>query len=270
MSEPCPKELERIEQELVCEYKTADVPASTTRMMHCHDVYELYLFLNGDVNQYTERSGKKLERGDLLLMSPYVFHGVTVLNVNLYDRIVINVSDAFLSFLGEGKARLMECFRPDASTGIALLQLREKELQLFTELALQLQQELSLRQEGARLMCRALFAQLLVHINRWAAADRPQAYPRIMPDFLARTFAYINEHLREEITLQQLADNVHHNGAYLSRSFKNVAGLSLTQYITAKRVALAQQLLREGHAPSEACYLSGFNNYSNFSRTFSK
>ena len=92
----------------------------------------------------------------------------------------------------------------------------------------------------------------------------------IMPDFLAETFSYIEDHLCEEITLKQLAEHVHHNGTYLSRCFKKLSGASLTQYILAKRIALAQKLLREGCSPNDACFQSGFNNYSNFSRTFSK
>jgi len=35
-----------------------------------------------------------------------------------------------------------------------------------------------------------------------------------------------------------------------------------------KRVALAKELLSQGHTVLEACHLSGFHDYSNFIRTF--
>lgn len=36
-----------------------------------------------------------------------------------------------------------------------------------------------------------------------------------------------------------------------------------------KLMKIAQKLLNQGKTATEACYLSGFNNYSNFSRSFS-
>lgn len=47
-------------------------------------------------------------------------------------------------------------------------------------------------------------------------------------------------------------------------------GITLQQFIIAKKVTLSCKLLREGYAPCDVCYMTGFNNYSNYSRTFSK
>ena len=94
--------------------------------------------------------------------------------------------------------------------------------------------------------------------------------PNIMPEIVKKTFEYIDKHLTEEITLSTLEEAIHHNGTYISRCVKKFSGLSIQQYIIAKKIALACKLLREGYSPSDACFMSGFNNYSNFSRTFAK
>lgn len=91
-----------------------------------------------------------------------------------------------------------------------------------------------------------------------------------MPRLVSGTIAYIEQHLTEEITLDILAEHFHHNGTYMSRCFKNITGISLHQYIIRKRISLAKKYLNEGCSPIDACYLSGFNDYSNFSRTFTK
>jgi YesN/AraC family two-component response regulator len=87
---------------------------------------------------------------------------------------------------------------------------------------------------------------------------------------VTKIFSYIEAHYREKFSIKHLADELHHNADYLTRCFKKTTGCSIQQFVIAKRVNLAQKLLREGNTPLDACYLSGFENYSNFSRTFTK
>lgn len=264
------KILNILDTEIICEYKNAESPISESLIFHNHDGYETYLFLGGDVNYYTESDGKKLERGDLILTSPYAFHGSVMIRPDQYDRIVINIRESVFRSLCSQKTNLSECFLRTSSSRLNLLCLDEEDIRSFAETALSLQTELQRRSWGNDVMIRALLQQCLVLINRKVVSNRPPEYSGIMPDFLAETFSYIDKHLSEEITLRQLANHVHHNETYLSRCFKNVSGTSPYQYILAKRIALAQQLLREGYSPNDACDLSGFHNYSNFSRFFSK
>lgn len=264
------KTLSILDQNIICEYKNAQSLISESLVFHNHDGYEIYLFLGGNVNYYTENNGKKLERGDMILTTPYAFHGSVLVNSNVYDRIVINIKESYFRNLSSPKTSLSDCFFRVDAADLNLLHLSEDEIHYFSEITSLLQKELKMHSWGDDIMVNALLSQILVIINRRIASSQPQEYFGIMPDFLAETFAYIDEHLCDEITLQQIADHVHHNGTYLSRCFKNIAGVSLYQYILAKRITLAQQLLREGYSPNDACEMSGFNNYSNFSRVFSK
>lgn len=264
------KILNILDAEVICEYKNAESPVSESLIFHNHDGYEIYLFLGGDVNYYTESSGKKLERGDLILTGPYAFHGSVMIHSGQYDRFVINIRESAFRSLCSRKTNLAECFLRTPPSELNLLCLNEDDIRSFTETARSLQAELQKHSWGDDIMVRALLQQCLVMINRRVVSGQPPEYPGIMPDFLAETFSYIDKHLCEEITLQQLANHVHHNETYLSRCFKNISGTSPYQYILAKRITLAQQLLREGHSPNDASELSGFHNYSNFSRFFSK
>ena len=58
--------------------------------------------------------------------------------------------------------------------------------------------------------------------------------------------------------------------AYLSRLFKQYVGTSVYNYITVTRIANAQKLLKNGATVTEACFCSGFEDCSNFIRTFKK
>jgi YesN/AraC family two-component response regulator len=91
-----------------------------------------------------------------------------------------------------------------------------------------------------------------------------------MPSLVSNAIAYIEQNISKGITLNDLSEHFHHNGTYISRTFKKTTGISLNNYIIQKRINISKKYMCAGYRPYDACYLSGFNDYSNFSRTFKK
>lgn len=82
---------------------------------------------------------------------------------------------------------------------------------------------------------------------------------------------YINEHYKEEIRLNFLADMVGMTPVAFSRFFKLRTGKSLSDYIIDIRLGFASRLLVDSTMSiAEICYECGFNNLSNFNRIFKK
>lgn len=82
---------------------------------------------------------------------------------------------------------------------------------------------------------------------------------------------YINQHYKEEIRLNTLADLVGMTPVSFSRFFKLRTGKSLTDYIIDIRLGFAARLLVDSTMSiAEICYECGFNNLSNFNRIFRK
>ena len=80
-----------------------------------------------------------------------------------------------------------------------------------------------------------------------------------------------NIHIQDEVTLVRLADLVHFNPSYLSRLFKQVMGMNLSDYIGEIRIKKAKQLLENPdlkiNAVAEAL---GYGTATNFTRFFRK
>lgn len=89
-----------------------------------------------------------------------------------------------------------------------------------------------------------------------------------MPEVVKNVIHYLDQNLAGDLSVSGIAESVHLNSVYLTRLFRQYSGLSLQQYIIEKRLAEAKRMLRNGQSPTEVCYACGFNNYSNFSRTF--
>ena len=80
---------------------------------------------------------------------------------------------------------------------------------------------------------------------------------------------YISKHYREEIKLEDLAALVAMAPSAFSRFFKQRTGRGPLDYIIDVRLGKAARMLVDTSTSiSEICYACGFNNLSNFNRTF--
>ena len=82
---------------------------------------------------------------------------------------------------------------------------------------------------------------------------------------------YINEHLADPLTLKELSEIACLSPAYFSSIFKRYSGASLFQYITAKRIDLANNLITSGSLTfSEIAVRCGFNSSTSFNKAFKR
>ncbi|WP_159888550.1 AraC family transcriptional regulator [Paenibacillus puerhi] len=82
---------------------------------------------------------------------------------------------------------------------------------------------------------------------------------------------WIEEHYKEEITLERLAEDIHLSKAYVSRIFRRETGNSITDYITARRIRQACRLLETTTLPVERISAEvGFSTATYFIQLFKR
>lgn len=82
---------------------------------------------------------------------------------------------------------------------------------------------------------------------------------------------YIDEHYRDEISLELLANLVGMTPTAFSRFFKLSTGKNISEYIVDIRLGhAARRLVDTTDSISEICWTTGFNTLSNFNRLFRK
>lgn len=85
------------------------------------------------------------------------------------------------------------------------------------------------------------------------------------------TTAYINEHICDDLTLEQLASKASLSPYYFTRLFKKETGFTPHEYIIATRINHAKFLLKNTNISiKEICFSSGFASESSFCSTFKK
>jgi AraC family transcriptional regulator len=134
--------------------------------------------------------------------------------------------------------------------------------------------ELTAGAAGGGLAAESLANLLAVHLIRNAFAPRPparRADGALPQGKLRAVVEYVEEHLDAGLTLEQMAAAAHLSVYHFARQFKAATGLPPHQYVIARRVERAQQLLRQGdHSLAEVAACTGFSDQSQFCNHFKR
>ncbi|MEN8132140.1 MAG: response regulator transcription factor [Pseudomonadota bacterium] len=80
---------------------------------------------------------------------------------------------------------------------------------------------------------------------------------------------YIDSHFADKVSANEVAKICNMSGSHFSRVFKQVCGITFSDYLLKTRIKKAVELLRDPHTPvTSVCYDVGFYDPSYFSRVF--
>jgi AraC family transcriptional regulator len=134
--------------------------------------------------------------------------------------------------------------------------------------------ELTADAGGDRLAVESLANLMAVHLIRNTSASRGpiRGTDAALPQRKLRAVVeYVEEHLDTALTLKRIAAAAHLSPYHFARRFKAAMGMPPHQYVIARRVERARQLLRESDfslAAIAAC--AGFSDQSQLSRHFKR
>jgi AraC family transcriptional regulator len=135
--------------------------------------------------------------------------------------------------------------------------------------------ELTAGAAGGRLAAESLANILAVQLLRQVLAPRRSARGRdgaLPRGKLRAVVEYIEDHLDAGLTLAQMAAAAHLSAYHFARQFKAATGVPPHQYVIARRVERAQQLLHPDRDLSlaEVAACVGFSDQSQFSHHFKR
>lgn len=88
-------------------------------------------------------------------------------------------------------------------------------------------------------------------------------------DLVKQTILFLNEHYREQLSLDEICTAVGFSKYYLCRTFRAITGQTIIDYINTQRCRSAQSLLLRGKCNvSECAELCGFSSISYFTRQY--
>ena len=244
------------------EHKLTEDPLQYSCRMHAHDMFEILYFVHGDAEFVAEGNRYHLKKGDIVISAKSESHYLNVQPPAYYERLMVvfeldNLSDNSI----------------DAAWADMMLQ---KPLGKYNRFPA------------------AMFAHQNWHYYMQRICDcdeqsKKEVYLRLMMLELTEAYGqikagtdnaplgrsasiirYINQHLFEELSLDILCTHFFLSKSQLNRIFKQATNSTVWNYILAKRLLRARELLRSGENPVVVCEKCAFKNYVSFYKAYQK
>ena len=233
------------------EYIESDVKEPILWENHCHGRFEMIGIISGDINITIEGKRYRLTENQTAIIPPLSYHTVTANKQGRYARIttLFDISAIPMPIRGNFDGERGNIFIVSSSQVAQIMEIckgedRDRYIPLAEALMIQLFYE-NMKSEKN---------------NSGAEVDY----------FLQQALGYIEKHLGEKITLEDLAKHTLRSKSSFCHLFEEKMKITPKQYILQKKLALANKLICEGMSPTTVAVRVGYENYSNFYRMYSK
>lgn len=240
---------------------------------HYHDFYEICFHYAGEVEYKVEGRVYRLQPSDILIVNKQNTHYVYS-SGKYFDRLMLMLSPSFIESISTEKTNLKECFDSiENRRRKNLLRLNPFNHAKIWNTLFKIENVLKNDAYGVDILLRNYICELLVQLNRYAAESYMESIDIDSGNskMVEATVTYINNNLATDLSLDNICKNLFVSKYHLSREFKKCVGYTIHQYILIKRLLMAESLLHDGTlSVSEICHSCGFEDYTNFIRTFTK
>ena len=234
-----------------------DYPEDISRFrQHAHNTVELILFKDGQACYDVADRSYPLYPNTLVITRPGVTHQIRLTGNATYERYVFLFD--LETHMPEQQSILEKL--PD----VMLLEADHPIVQIFHRMDTYYRQlnpqEYS---DVLNLMIREIIYNLVLTIRKEELAE-------VLPDhpLIRKVVAYIQENLTTLQDNDQICDALFLSKSHLHHLFLEYMHMTPKKYILAKRMQLAQTLLRNGEHPMAVYSQCGYSNYTTFFRSY--
>ncbi|MDD2486603.1 MAG: AraC family transcriptional regulator [bacterium] len=253
------------------QHSKGEYSPSITVNRHCHNRYELYLLLEGNVNYFIREKIYNLSEGDIAAIGIYDFHRTIYPNKKApFERIAIHFDKDFLTGIDFDLAGInplnifetgQDVIQADADTRKRITRITERMLSM---------------NEGnnrvGKYLLKLLLAELLIEVHllmKDLKKNNPFSVTNEIKQKVTQIMKYINKNYSSKLSLAGIADEFYISRYYLTKVFKRYSGLTVVEYINNVRINESLKLLESStDRVSQIASAVGFNSAVHFDRVF--
>ncbi len=247
--------------------KSVDTSPYTSKnyILHTHSFDEICIFLSGDASFIIEGVYyTNLKPYDILLIKRNEFHYVKHSSANKpFDRITLSIKDKF--YTNNNCETFSNVFLKKPRGTNNLIPAETVKKTDILDNILRLAKRLKEKDEYSELLLNCAIIELLYSINR---LNSPKTDYK--NNIIKQIIDCINDNIKGRLTLDDIANHFFISKCHLCRIFKNTTGLTITQYITFRRIDITEEFCKKGKSITDACLEAGFGSYTNFYKAYTK
>ena len=223
---------------------------------HAHSYTELFYIVGGDGQFQINEQLFPVHAHQLVVVNPNIIHTEVSYEARPLEYIVLGIEGLELTVPDSGGARFCIYSFPEQNEVLTCMQ--------------SVLQEMQERRPEYETLCLAYMDIIMVQLMRNVSVSVTQTHARF-PTNRQCAFVrhYIDQHYKEPITLDILAEKASINKFYMAHAFKREYGVSPINYLIACRIREGKRLLAETDLSlSQIAAVLGFSSSSYFSQSF--
>ena len=249
---------------LSAENSTISYPHQTPRFM-------LYFFIHGSGNIKIEGKNYRINDGDIIILNPSEMFCCSVDANKYHERIVLHITDSLLKHFPKDCSNLYSPFsnrKKGASNHISSQMVKKHGIDTIMK-SLHLSVQSSSSAKEILVLCK--ITELLCSLCEISEkSDSQNTVNSTENTVINNVLEFLNNHFKEEISIDTVSEEFNINKSYLSHLFKDCVGTSVWNYVIFRRISYFNDIVNKGINIEQASRLAGFNNYSNFFRLYKK
>ena len=238
--------------------------------MHIHDCYEIYYSISGGRQFLIDNKFYDINPGDIFVINEFESHYISKLDKIIHERIVISIYPEFLKSISSKETNLALCFSDRNEQFCHKVSLDKEQQNRFLYF---INKITTAEGFGSDMIEYATFLELMTSINKLYISNNSPIQKHTTYQYneqVEQILKYINQNITDDITIEYLANHFFLSKSYICRIFKSATGTTINKYLSARRISIAKSMLSDGLNVNDVCEKCGFNDYSNFLKTFKK
>lgn len=238
-------------------------------LLHSHDFIEFMLIMEGNVSISADGTIYTLNTGDCVIVPRGLLHNTIIPEtLKKYERFVLHIQSSVLEgimktyqfsvpeFIRKNKPFVVNCSPDDTFYLRFLLN--------------QISYNYTLNDSYSLQCVKNKLFELFVFILRKNEQNLIQTVEH-SNKVVSSVIDYINENFTlPEINTESIAMDHFVSEGHLTRLFRKYTGTTIYNYIIQKRLSYSITLMKKGESIHDACYKSGFSDYTSYLKAFKK
>ena len=225
---------------------------------HAHSYTELFYIIGGDGQFLIDDERFPVRAHQMVIVNPNIMHTELSYEARPLEYIVLGIEGLEVSIPGTNEGRYCIYTFPAANKVLNCMQGILREMQD--------------RELEHQMVCQAYMDILVVQLMRNTGTSMTQVSDNSPTNRqCAMVRRYIDNHYKEQLTLDLLAAEAKVNKYYLAHAYKQAYGISPINYMISRRIQAGKRLLLETDLSlSQISGILGFSSASYFSQSFRK
>ena len=239
--------------------------------IHLHDSYEVFMAMSPNIRYHIEGRAYDLDTYDVIITNEKEIHRPSIIAPGPYERRFVQFKPVvFYNFFSDSynPLNIFKARELGINNKIALSELGYGPINAIFD---ELEQLFKTRSAKNMVVAKSLILRLISELEEsYLKNVSAKEEGMVVDERIENIISELNQNYDKPFSLDELSRRHFMDKYYLCHLFKEITGFSLLEYVQSKRIQQAKMLISQGTGIMEAARISGFEEYSNFYKTFSK